>query len=93
MLFVQGFLLVASILLLLFIAVYALNHLETPGSLSLLFLMIGAIIWTAASLMELVSHTFEAMLFWRNIQQIGVFSVPITTLFSCCNQNMIQFIY
>ncbi len=81
MLFVQGFLLVASILLLLFIAVYALNHLKTPGSLSLLFLMIGAIIWTAASLMELVSHTFEAMLFWRNIQQIGVFSVPITTLF------------
>ncbi len=34
-------------------------------------------LWSAGSLMELLSPTEQGMLFWRNFEQIGVFLLPV----------------
>jgi len=79
--FFQCLLLVASLLLFLFIAVYSLLHPSTPGSRALFMLMFAAIIWSVGSFFELYAPDFEGKLLWRNIQQVGVFIMPITTLY------------
>ncbi len=76
MLFIQLFLLITSVLLLVYIAVYAFTYRRVPGATAVVMLMVSGIIWSTGAFLELMSGTFEVMLFWRNIQQIGAFSGP-----------------
>lgn len=79
--FIIIFLLVASSVFLGFIAVYSLLHMKVQGSVPLFFLISAALLWTIATYAEVNSGGFESKLFWRNIQQIGVFAVPLSTLY------------
>ena len=79
--FVQSFLLVASFLFILYIAQYSFVHRKTPGALAFFILTVAALIWTLGSFCELYATTLAGKILWRNIQQIGVFGVPISTVY------------
>ncbi len=78
--FVQGFLMVASVIFLSGMSVYALLHRKKAGALQVSLLGVFAAIWTIGSFFELNLPTLEQKLFWRDIQQIGVFGLPAATL-------------
>jgi diguanylate cyclase (GGDEF)-like protein len=48
--------------------------------MSLGYLMLATMIWSVGAYFELFAPTIEQMIFWRNVQQIGVFGVPMLTL-------------
>lgn len=79
--FVQSFLLLSSSLMLFYIALYSFMRKKTQGAFELFVLATATFIWTMGSLFEIISSTFEWKLFWRNIQQIGGFAVPILTVY------------
>ena len=76
----QGVLLALSILIYSFLTLYAFKHRATPGANSLSWLMIAIMIWSFGAYFEIHSSTISHKLFFRNIQQIGVFFVPTLTL-------------
>jgi len=78
--FVQGFLLAFSIIIYLFITIYAFKHRSTPGANSISWLMIASIIWSLGTYFELNTAVLAHKIFWRNVQQIGGFFVPTLTL-------------
>lgn len=75
--FFQSFLLVISSLVLLYIVYYSLINRKTPGAVAFAILTIATIIWTTGSFFELYAATMQSKIIWRNIEQIGVFGVPI----------------
>jgi len=90
--FVQNLLLVAASLLLLCIALYSFTHRKTPGALAFSILITATLIWTLGSFFELIATTLQGKIFWRNIQQIGVFALPISTVyFSIVYTRSIQY--
>ncbi len=95
--FTQSFLLVSSSMFFLFIVFYSLMHRSVAGAYQLAALMLAAIIWSMGSYFELYSSTFQYKLFWRNIQQIGVFAVPIITMHFAMvytmNDKMKKYVY
>jgi len=91
--FVQGFLLAFSIIIYLFITVYAFKHRSTPGANSLSWLMIATIIWSLGTYFELNATELSHKLFWRNFQQIGVFFVPTLTLHFVITYTLRRFAY
>nr|WP_312577958.1 diguanylate cyclase [Sedimentibacter sp.] len=95
--FAQSFLLVSSSMFFLFIVFYSLVHRNVAGAYQLAALMFAAVIWSMGSYFELYSSTFQYKLFWRNIQQIGVFSVPIITIHFAMvytmNDKMKKYVY
>ena len=79
--FLQSFLLVASSLILLYISYYSFVHRSTPGAVAFSVLTIAMLIWTMGSFFELYAATLRNKIIWRNIQQIGVFGLPISTVY------------
>jgi len=79
--FIQSFFLVASSLLLLLMALYAFKHRERQGAFAFFILLLATVIWSIGSLLEISVVSFKCKIFWRNIQQIGVFILPISTVF------------
>lgn len=78
--FLQGFLMVSSVLFLSGMSAYALSHKKRAGAVQVSLLGIFAVIWTIGSFFEMNSQGLEQKLLWRNIQQIGVFGLPVCTL-------------
>ncbi|HPJ01384.1 MAG TPA: diguanylate cyclase [Candidatus Limiplasma sp.] len=81
MLFVESFSLVISSMIFLYIGYYSYTHRKTPGAIVFLFLMVAALFWNLGSFLEMNASTLQSKIFWRNIQQIGAFGLPIGTLF------------
>ncbi len=79
--FIQSFLLVASGLLLLYMAQHSFTHRKTPGAFAFFIVLTAALIWTLASFAELHAVTLQGKVLWRNIEQIGVFGTPISTVY------------
>jgi diguanylate cyclase (GGDEF)-like protein len=77
---IQSILLVASLLLLGYIAIFTLFRTRIPGASELFLMVVATIVWTFGSLMELLVTAYDDLVFWRNIQQIGVFLTPLSTL-------------
>jgi len=79
--FIQSFFLVVSSLILIYIVYYSFIHRTTPGAIAFSTLTIAMLIWTLGSFFELYAVAFQDKLIWRNIQQIGVFGVPISAVY------------
>lgn len=79
--FIQTYLLVASSLVIIYIAYYTLTHRKASGAFAFFLITAAAIIWTLGSLFEINVTTMQSKIFWRNVQQIGVFSLPISSLY------------
>ncbi len=78
--FLQDFLLVASALFIGAMSAYAFTHRHVHGASEVCFLGIFAIFWTVGSFFEIEAATLSGKLFWRDVQQIGVFGLPIFTV-------------
>lgn len=78
--FMQDFLLVASALFIGVMSAYAFTHRHVQGASEVCFLGIFAIFWTVGSFFEIEAATLSGKLFWRDVQQIGVFGLPVFTL-------------
>jgi hypothetical protein len=78
--FAQRFLLVFSALFLGGMSAYAVAHRKTPGALEVCLLSVFAIVWTAGSFFELQAADLGQKLFWRDVQQLGVFGLPLYTV-------------
>lgn len=81
MLFIQGFLIAFSVLLLSLIGWYSFTHRAVDGATELGALSVAAIIWTAGAFFEMISPTLTLLILTRDIQQFGVFAVPVLLLF------------
>ncbi|WP_243278133.1 diguanylate cyclase [Clostridium yunnanense] len=77
---INNFLLIGSSMILCAIAVYCLFHRKMPGAFPLLIQMIAATLWVIGSYLEIHTKGLEAKILWRNVQQIGVFIVPISSV-------------
>ncbi len=80
MTFVQDFLLVSSALFIGGMSVYAFAHRKTPGAKEVCLLGAFAIVWTVGSFFETHGTGLEQKLFWRDVQQLGVFGLPLYTV-------------
>ena len=73
---------VASTLTLFFIiSAYAARNIHEAGSKAFLLQILCVTIWSLGSLAEMLSTTEAGMLFWRNFEQIGVFSLPVACVY------------
>ena len=73
---------VGSALVFLFIiATYANQNRTIAGSKAFIAQIICISIWSIGSLLEMLSQTEQGMLFWRNIQQIGIFLLPVACIY------------
>ncbi|MCF7933139.1 MAG: diguanylate cyclase [Acholeplasmataceae bacterium] len=79
--FLEGFLLIASMLMLLVMALYAVQNTHAPGAVDFFALMMFSFVWSGASFMEELQTTYSGLLLWRNIGQLGVFGTPLIILF------------
>jgi diguanylate cyclase (GGDEF)-like protein len=78
--FAQNFLLVFSALFLGGMSAYAFAHRKIHGAAEVCLLCIFAIIWTAGSFFEMQAAGLEQKIFWRDVQQLGVFGLPLYTV-------------
>ncbi len=78
--FAQEFLLVFSALFLGCMSAYAVAHRKTPGAAEVCLLGMFAIVWTAGSFFEIQAVDLSQKLFWRDVQQFGVFGLPLYTV-------------
>lgn len=78
---INNFLLGGSAIILFSIAIYTLLHRKVPGAIPLFIQMVAAFLWMMGSYLEINSIGLEDKVLWRNIQQIGVFIVPISSVF------------
>ena len=73
---------VGSSLVLLFTVLFnAAKNFNVAGSKAFLLQIILVTIWSVGALMEMLSPTEHSMLFWRNIEQIGVFLLPVACVY------------
>ena len=54
---------------------------SVAGARAYLWQIIFVSVWSVGSLLELLSTTEQAMLFWRNFEQIGIFLLPVTCVY------------
>lgn len=59
------------------VAAGAFRNLSIAGSKAFLLQIAFVTIWSVGSLLEMISSTEQGMLLWRNIEQIGVFLLPV----------------
>lgn len=71
----------SSLALLLAVMFYALRNLDIAGSRAYVLQIVFVTIWSLGSLFEMLSPTEQAMLLWRNIEQIGVFFLPVACVY------------
>ncbi|ERI94108.1 diguanylate cyclase domain protein [Clostridiales bacterium oral taxon 876 str. F0540] len=79
--YMNDFLLIGAAIILFSMAIYSLLYRKVPGALPLFVQMTAAFLWTMGSYLEIRSIGLEYKIIWRNIQQIGVFIVPISSVF------------
>lgn len=70
-----------SLAFLFFVLVYALKNRQIAGSTAYFVQIVFVTIWSLGSLFEMLSSTEQEMLFWRNIEQIGVFLLPVACVY------------
>ena len=75
------FIVSGSLALLITVMFYALRNREIPGSKAYVLQIVCVSIWSIGSLFEMLSKTEQAMLFWRNFEQIGVFLIPVACVY------------
>ena len=74
--------LVGSALAFLFIvAIYAAQNRAVAGAKAYILQIVCVTIWSIGSLLEMLSQSEHQMLLWRNIQQIGVFLIPVACVY------------
>ena len=78
-------LLIAAAFLLLALAVRTGKSIHTTGMATLFAIILFYSVWVLGNLIELNTSDFFWMLWGRNIQQIGVFFVPLFTLYFSIN--------
>jgi len=84
-------LLILSDLTTIFIGAISFTRRTAPGAKALLFLMVGAFIWTTTSLFLILAITIQYKIFWLKINFIGVLMVPLGWfVFSANYTNMLQ---
>lgn len=81
MVFAYIFTVCCSLVVLFAIFIYAGRNRSIAGSKAFLWQIIFVTIWALGSLVEMLSPTEQDMLFWRNVEQIGVFLLPVTCVF------------
>ncbi len=74
-------LLIASLILLIALAIRTGENLKTRGMPALFAIIVFFSVWVGGNLIELNTLDFQWMLWGRNIQQIGVFLTPLCTLY------------
>lgn len=70
-----------SLVLLFAVLVNAARNFSVAGSKAFLLQIVLVTIWSVGSLMEMLSPTEQGMLLWRNIEQIGVFLLPVACVY------------
>ena len=78
--FAQDFLLVSSALFIGGMSAYAFVHRKTPGATEVCALCFFAVVWTVGSFFETQGSGLSQKLFWRDVQQFGVFGLPLYTV-------------
>lgn len=79
--FAYIFLVCCSLVVLFTVFFHAKRNQSVAGSKAFLWQIVLVSVWAIGSLMELFSATEQGMLFWRNIQQIGVFLLPVACVY------------
>ncbi len=79
--FINLFLILITIIALLGILIYLYRHLCVTATREFAVMVIFALIFSTASLFELVTNQYEQMVFWRNVAQIGNFFGPLAALY------------
>lgn len=75
------FMVASSLALLFAVSIYAFKNRHEAGSKAYLLQILFVSIWSIGSLGELLSATEAGMLLWRNIEQIGVFLLPVACVY------------
>lgn len=70
-----------SLALLFTVLINAARNFNVAGSKAFLLQIVLVTIWSVGALMEMFSPTEHGMLFWRNIEQIGVFLLPVACVY------------
>lgn len=81
MAFLYIFVVACSLALLFAVLFFALRNPDVAGSKAYALQIIFVSIWSIGSLMEMFSATEQQMLLWRNIEQIGVFLLPVACVY------------
>lgn len=63
------------------VAVIAARNHATAGSKAFLMQIACITIWSVGSLLEMLAPTEQGMLLWRNVQQIGIFLIPVACVY------------
>lgn len=71
----------SSLTFLFIVAIYAVRNINIAGSKAFLLQIVFVTVWSVGSLLEMLSQTEQAMLLWRNIEQIGVFLIPVACVY------------
>lgn len=78
--FLQGFLLIGSIIMMSYMCFYAYQRRNKNGGIEFFWLMLFSILWSASNFMENISLNEGNIMLWRNIQQLFVFGTPFISL-------------
>lgn len=71
----------SSLALLLMVLVQAAKNSSVAGSKPFIWQILFVTVWSIGSLMEMLSSTVQSMLLWRNVEQIGVFMLPVACVY------------
>lgn len=71
----------SSLTLLFVVAFFAMRNIRVAGSKAFLLQIFFVTIWSVGSLLEMLAPTEQDMLLWRNIEQIGVFLLPVACVY------------
>ena len=70
-----------SLSILFTVFIHAKKNTSVAGTRAFLWQIVFVTLWSAGSLMELLTPTEQGMLFWRNFEQIGVFLLPVSCMY------------
>lgn len=79
--FTYIFLVCSSLIFLIMVLIQAIRNISIAGSKPFVWQIIFIIIWSVGSLMEMLSSSEQSMLLWRNIEQIGIFLLPVACVY------------
>lgn len=70
-----------SVAVLFAVFIYARRNYSVAGTKAFLWQIVFVTIWSVGALLELLAPTEQSMLFWRNIEQIGIFLLPVACVY------------
>jgi diguanylate cyclase (GGDEF)-like protein len=79
--FISVFLLIITIIFILFFILYAFNKKDIIGANEFILFMFLLLLNTSSTLIEILVNNFNLMLFFRNLSQIGIFYAPVAGVF------------